>query len=273
MLKGLVKTTLGIAPHSKIARRLLSEVVRRAPASRREVWAKLFTGQKACVDLAEYVGQDILVYGAFEKPACELVHRSLPTDGVFLDVGSHLGLYTLVAAHKMGPGGQVHAFEPGDKRRRLLELNVRENDLRGVTINSVAVGSHSGKATFMEGPARNLGTSRVVEGAGAGPSVTLVSLDQYCRERGVTRIDGMKIDVEGAEIEVLKGASETLRRTPPKFILFETEPSMAARYNSTPEQIHGILRGAGYTIHALVDGTLVPLERAPASATDFFATR
>lgn len=269
----LTKALLRTAPNFATGRRFLCEALSRTPQAFREADATLFTGQRVRVDLSEYVGQEILAHGAFERSACELVRDHLREGDVFLDVGGHLGLYTLITAQRVGPSGHVHVFEPGDKRRRLLEINVRQNSLANVTINPKAVGSHSGSATFLEGPARNLGTSRVVENAdGAqGPTVQLISLDEYIAHHAIQRVAGVKVDVEGAEFGVFQGAQHMLAHARPRFILYESEASMAARYGSTPKQIHDLLRDHGYRLRAFVNRQLVDFESAPA-ANDFFAT-
>jgi FkbM family methyltransferase len=269
----LTRLVLGTMPRAKMPRRMLSEIIGRFPSASREAWGTLFSGQKVVVDLAEYLGQDIYMTGAFEREACEKVRSSLRPGDTFLDVGSHLGLYTLIAGGAVGAGGRVHAFEPGDKRRRLLKMNVEANSYAHVTVNDCAVGSHAGVGSFIEGPSRNMGTSHVVEGAGGGPTVKLVSLDEYCAQNGITQVAGMKVDVEGAELGVFQGATHVLGSLGVRFILYETDMAMSVRFKTTPQQVHELLHTAGFTINAFVDGRLVPLKDAPATATDFFATR
>lgn len=271
--KSLTRIVLGTMPRAKMPRRLLAEVIGRMPSNSREAWGTLFSGQKIVVDLGEYLGQDIYTTGAFERAACELVRDSLKPGDTFLDVGAHLGLYTLISGGVVGPTGRVHSFEPGEKRRRLLRMNVEANGYRHVTINDCAVGETAGTGSFVEGPSRNLGTSHVVAGGGAGPQVRLVSLDEYCQRNGITRVDGMKVDVEGAELGVFRGAAGVLRELGVRFILYETDRTMSGRFGSDPSDVHELLRRAGFEIRAFVDGRLTPLADAPADATDFFATR
>ncbi|MBY0313596.1 MAG: FkbM family methyltransferase [Phycisphaerales bacterium] len=275
MFAQVCKATIRAFPNGRVTRRMLAEIGRRLPRSAREHRTKLFNGQPFVVDLAEYLGQDIHVYGCYEREACEYVLSRLRPGDTFLDIGGHIGLYTTLAAKAVGPTGRVHTFEPGTKQRALLTRNIEINGLSNVTLNAVCVGGHRGTATFVEGPSRNLGTSHVVEGVapGSGPAVDMVSVDDYVREKGITSIRGIKIDVEGAEDKVFAGAERTLAEIRPEFIFFECDAVMSVRYGARPEQTLERLRKAGYDVQALVRGRVTPLADAGPGIVDFIALR
>lgn len=139
--------------------------------------------------------------------------------GVALDVGANVGAYTLLFGRWMRPGGRVYAFEPAPDAFGGLVRQVLLNELREVvTPVCAAVSSTSGSAALVaDGFA---GTNRLAppssdpssSGApSAGTRVETVSLDDFCAREGITPTV-IKIDVEGAELEVLRGARRTLRR-------------------------------------------------------------
>lgn len=248
----------------------------------RSCWQRevpLFTGQPMLVDLKDLVGQDIATYGAFEAETAHWVHDHLKAGDTFIDVGGHWGQYSLLAGHAVGSGGRVHVFEPGDKQRAFLEHNVKRNGLAQVRVNDVCVGEHSGRAMFIEGPAGNLGQSYVIDADSpmakgkSGPVVTMTTLDAYVKSQGITSIGGMKIDVEGAEESVLRGGVETFAKTPPGFVLYETEATLCAKFGGSPQRIHAFFRDRGYAIHAFIDGRLTPVDEPPAHIPDFIAIR
>ena len=270
MLISILKTF----PHSGVIRRLVSEVASRSPASARMGMANLYNGQRMRVDLADYIGQQLAAEGSFERKMVETAMSHVHSGDVFLDVGAHMGFYTLVASRAVGERGSVHCFEPGDKQHRLLSENVRINGLSNVRVNKKGVSNKKGTATFVEGPSRNLGESYVSEGSsGGGPSIELVTLDEYCREMGITAVGAMKVDVEGLEEFVFQGATDVLGRLRPRAIVYESVGEHAAKFGSSPEKVHAIIRSHGYRIRAFRHDRVVELDACTETPRDFIATR
>lgn len=138
--------------------------------------------------------------------------KHLPEKGVFLDIGAHHGLYTLLA-HDLTDGAMsVHAFEPVPEHAHILEKSVRSLD--NVTVVNAAVNSTSGEVTFYE-CGRTLSTLEK-DIADLYPRVQFtkiivpgVTVDSYCKEHNLIP-SFLKIDVEGAELAVVRGAHEIL---------------------------------------------------------------
>ncbi|MEI7658793.1 MAG: FkbM family methyltransferase [Phycisphaerae bacterium] len=260
-------------PHGRIVRRLVSEIASRSPASVREGVASLYNGQRMRVDLADYIGQQLAAEGSFELTMVETAMSHLKPGDVFIDVGAHMGFYSLVASRAVGAAGSVHAFEPGEKQHRLLSDNVRMNNLGNVRVNKKGVSNKPGSATFVEGPSRNLGESYVSQGGqGGGPTIDLVTLDDYCREQGITQLGGMKVDVEGLEEFVFQGAQDVLSRLRPRVIIYESVEAHAAKFGSSPDKVHAIIRGHGYAIRAFRHDKVVDPATCTPPAHDFIAT-
>src|SRR6185437_1404851 len=202
------------------------------------------------LDLAIEMQQHIYWAGLSRDDAriLDLARAVLPADGVFLDVGANIGLHTLAVARHLADGGAVVAFEPHPTNHRLLVHNLEQNRLRHVVAENLGLA---------EAPATLTGTARSDGGnwslASRGDhrfEVRLVRLDDYLRDQPVPRIDLMKIDVEGAEVRVLRGARKTIERFLP-LIVFEVCPAWLTKMDSSPAELFTELVGHGYTIHPL----------------------
>ena len=133
---------------------------------------------------------------------------------VVFDLGGNLGTSALLFARLARPRGRVISFEPAFAD--LLERNLRENGASSVTVVPMAVGDRCGEADFAvtaEGV-----DSRIDPGGRGGrrQSVPLITLDEFCRNRGIDRVDFIKMDIEGAEEPALRGGEHTIRRHRPR---------------------------------------------------------
>lgn len=136
------------------------------------------------------------------------VRRLRPGD-VVVDCGACLGEFTLYASKAVGPSGRVVAFEPDQDYYRDLLENIDANALRNVTAVNKGVWSSDGALKFV-GDDR-MGYSFMMEGGDGAVTVPVVSLDNEMRRLGVGKADFIKMDVEGAELETIRGAEATLR--------------------------------------------------------------
>ena len=178
--------------------------------------------------LRDTIARALFLYGTFEISGTRLMQAFLGQGMTFVDVGANIGYYTLLAARAVGEGGAVYAFEPNAAVRSLLEGNLRLNGLQGrVQVRPHAVARDSGEIRFYPSTTPdNSGVSSLLPGAGrsdAGQVVPCVSLDDFAAALpGRRRIDLMKIDVEGAELEVLAGGRGVLSGGAAPAIIFET---------------------------------------------------
>ena len=145
--------------------------------------------------------------------------------GVAMDIGANVGAYALLFARWVHPGGRVYAFEPSAAARHGLERHLVLNDLdAAVTVVPAAVADREG-AAVLTGTGLH-GDSRLAEGGSGGEPVEMVTVDAFCAREGVLPTL-IKIDVEGFELEALRGARETIARAGPALGLFvEMHPSV-----------------------------------------------
>lgn len=145
-----------------------------------------------------------------------------------LDVGAHVGLVTMPAAGVLAKGGHVHAFEPAQANARILRRHLTLNDIANVEVVEALVGEIDGaRVPFFESVGPHGQNSIVLKGGDklasewGGYSRTerpQVSLDGYCERLGLSP-EIIKIDVEGGELGVLRGARATLARCRPLLVL------------------------------------------------------
>jgi len=222
------------------------------------------------VMLASDLGRCLWVAGCFEPNELALLARLVRSGDTVVDVGANVGLYTLAAARLVGGEGRVIAIEPSSRERAALEHNVRLNNLAGVTIDGRALGSRAGTVVLRLAEARHGGQNTlgepVYEGVHLSGSeeVAMTTLDDLVEETGLGAISVVKIDVEGAEHEVLLGGRRCLDRFRPVILMELQEPSLAAM-GSSARDMADLLGGHDYRL-LRYDGTeagLVPLEVEP----------
>lgn len=204
-----------------------------------------------------------LAMGTYERPTAALVGRLLAPGMTVLDVGAHLGYYTLLASSLVGPGGSVRAFEPDPETRRFLERNVAENGIQDrVRVVSKAVGATEGRLPLFR-HAADSGSSSLLrrEAGGISPvEVEVTTLDAWAASEGWPGVDLVKIDVEGGEAAVLAGAAGLVDRNPAMAMVLElnTEASGDGRGEAP---VFARLRELGFDrVFAIHERGLRPVE-------------
>jgi FkbM family methyltransferase len=160
------------------------------------------------------------VYGTWEPDVVNAVVSTVKAGATVIDIGAHIGYYTLLLAKCVGPAGRVISFEPLPVNLTLLRQNVQLNDLQHVQVKAQAVFSRNEELTItVPDHAPNSGEASVLPVEGAKQfRVPATTLDSFCSGTGC-RPDFLKMDVEGAEYDVLLGAKETIAQSRPKMLI------------------------------------------------------
>ncbi len=182
---------------------------------------------------------------------------------VCFDIGAAYGMYSFSLAQLVGPSGAVYSFEPQPKPRRVLRTGVHASNLENVHIIDAAVGERSGELEMALpvkfGFAPIHGHAHVNDGVRQERpnstitrtrswSTSIQSVDEFCAENSISRVDFMKIDVEGFEPTVIAGAREVVEANRPTLLL-EIEDRHLARYSTTAAEFTATLRDLGYRMH------------------------
>lgn len=152
--------------------------------------------------------------GTYEPAQTAAFQRHLRPGDCVLDIGAHVGYYTLLSSALVGDTGRVVSFEPDPRNARFLRRHVRINGRHNVRVEEAAVSDTGGSARFAHGTGS--GTGRLDRSGGF--EVRTLRLDDYCAERAIVP-NAVKIDVEGAELAVLSGGRETIRGARPVVFL------------------------------------------------------
>jgi FkbM family methyltransferase len=181
-----------------------------------------------------------ILLGTYEPEQTRLFLEHVRRGHTVLDVGAHVGYYTVLSGVLVGPGGAVWAFEPNPANARFLREHARINALRHVHVEQSAASDAEGKARFGFGSGSGTG-HLAAEGA---IEVRTLRLDDFCRGHGI-RPDAVKIDVEGAEAAVLEGFAETVEAARPVIFLSTHGPEPHRRCVEW-------LRARGYALEPIV---------------------
>jgi FkbM family methyltransferase len=229
-------------------------------------------GVRLFIDLSDHtIGLNIL-RGHYEQEEIGFVRRSLKPGDSAIDVGGHIGFFTMQMAAAVGADGRVYAFEPFDANADLLERSIAENAFGDrVRFRRAAVGAANGVATLtFPVETLNSGGAYLLPDGGAPlagnlkKQVPLVALDAMNLRRPIRFI---KMDAEGAEPQVLRGAQQILRDDRP-VILSELHPTQLERASGiTGDQFLGQVAALGYRAHRLEHSMAgAPIDHAPADA-------
>jgi FkbM family methyltransferase len=197
------------------------------------------------LDPAENVDGNLLFCPQlYDRRELQVLLAALRPGDVFVDVGAHIGLYALLAARRVAPGGRVIAIEADPQTHARLAGNVRRNS--GLTVETVcvAVSDTDGRARLALNTTGNRGGNSLLVGGNDAIEVTCRRLADVLADQGVEKVDGMKLDVEGMEFRVLRrflaDAPAALR---PRVVALEHQAHWIADAGGDAVEL---LAGAGY---------------------------
>lgn len=202
-----------------------------------------------------------------------LLRRFVRPGDVCLDIGASYGIYTVPLARLCAPHGRVHSFEPRPRSARVLELASRAFTSGNVHVHRFALGDRDGTETlvtprrrwllpvpgrtFLKADLRDDGDYydgwRSEFGGATERVIDLTSVDAFARRAGIDSVAFVKVDVEGVEQQVFRGAEETIERDRP-VILCELEDRHTRKYGHRADDVLGWLAERGYRVFVL-DGT------------------
>lgn len=156
--------------------------------------------------------------------------------GVFIDIGAYIGAYAMLAARAVGPQGRVIAMEPDLANRAQLERNLVLNRIENCLVSPYAAWSNCGRVGWRKG---NEPVWNAVDRNESNGAVEAVTVDEFVSQVGLDRVDWIKLDIEGGEVEALKGSAGTLA----KF-----RPALFIEIHETASVLRALLKSCGYTI-------------------------
>ena len=209
---------------------------------RQGVWWQLHTD---CV-----VQRFVYYFSHYEYNELSWLKRQIRDDWVFFDVGANFGYYSLLVSRYSGAKAAVYAFEPLRRNFEMLKQNRELNDYENISMFNVALSDKNGMTEFVAPLDNNLGRGHLANECGELSEekivVETVTLDSFVARHGITRLDAIKVDIEGAEMLFLRGAGRTLVDLRPLLIV-ECNPSALHSFGSSAEIMLELIHEYGYT--------------------------
>jgi FkbM family methyltransferase len=210
------------------------------------------------------IGLTIFLRKPFEENERRFVAKFLKPGMTFFDIGANQGFYTLLAASRIGLRSKVFAFEPVPGEFRKLKWNVRINRLRNITMERLGLGCREGTTDMfvcLDGKGSYSSLRPPVESIRTRKKliqVPVIDLDSYVHRNNIQHIDFIKIDVEGGELDVLKGGLMVLRKLRP-IVMCEIADIRTQQWGYNASNIYKFLEKYGYLWFQIAsDGKLLP---------------
>lgn len=184
-------------------------------------------GRPFVVDLGQ--GHFHWVVDGWRTDFIESIVKRLPRDAVIFDIGANIGVTTRAMAQHI-PQGRVYSFEPSVDTFGVLEANARV--ATNVRCERTAIGATTGTTQFSSAATDSVVRHVLAQEESGGVAVPMTRLDDFCASRAITRLDFIKIDVEGYEEQALIPAEDVLRRFRPQ-VIFEYFPGYKDRFHGT----------------------------------------
>ena len=198
--------------------------------------------------------------GTYEKPIQDAIADNLAAGDVFYDIGANVGFFSLIAARRVGDRGRVYAFEPVPQNAAAIKRSATLNQFQVIEVFAVAVAAETGQSELLL--ARCPGGASLAS-ADTPPdlvgkmTVNVVNVDGVIEERGLAAPTLVKIDVEGAEIDVLRGMAHTLRDCRPT-IIYEIDDESLSGLEKKAVEIAEFLKGFTYELTVLPEAYNIP---------------
>ncbi len=229
-------------------------------------------------DGGSYIGRFLDYRGIYEEGVIRKIASVLGPGMGFVDVGANIGLHCLVAAHKVGVSGRVLALEPQRLVYERLKANIALNDLSQVIALNLAAGAADSESPLYQLSEGNDGLATLAlsadERLSTQETVRVEQLDAVIkRVFGDALPDVIKIDVEGGELEVLRGATSTFLQSRPNHVFVECIEHHLNRFNATSGMLIQWLVDAGFKVSGLKAGRWVGVQPEDGVNMDLMAMR
>ncbi len=207
------------------------------------------------------ISAHILKHGVWEAPNTKIVKKTVRPGMTVIDIGANLGYYALLESQLVGPSGKVYAIEPVEQNYEVLKKNIELNKADNIIPFKLAIGSanetkemllscNSNHGTFMDASLFSGFYAKRMERIGADKAqMEMLTLDKFIEMQGIEKVDFIRMDVEGYEVEIVKGMMETIKKLSPQ-ILMEIHFVHFDNERVVDEMIYNILT-QGYEIGKL----------------------
>jgi len=241
----------------------LVPIIRKFLSSDEEILTVYDENIKIWVRLSDHIESQIFWQGVQEgdRGEVKLLKKLLMPHYVFIDVGANVGVFSMMAAKRLR-SGQVHAFEPIGLHIKRFQRNILVNGFTNIALNHIALSNKPSRIIMYIPKTANTGMTSCYPQRGLDyveESVEATTLDNYVLQQDLNRVDVIKIDVEGAELDVLEGSIRMLEKFHPQLVI-EADKDHTERAGRTLKDLLKFLENLGYNIYRIHhNGTLSPI--------------
>jgi FkbM family methyltransferase len=205
-----------------------------------------------------------MAMGEYEEQTTSLFERTLKPGMVMMDVGAHVGYFSLLAARQVGSEGKVFSFEPDPINHELLVQNIELNQYNNIFPVNAAMGDNVGSLTLFQTALDSGRHSTYRHGLPESGSVEVdvSTLDAFLDARDWPGIDLVKVDVEGAEMDVLRGMAGLLEKSPGLKLIMEFNPALLQSAGVPPSDMIQELKSRGFNLSYIHEKRgVIPMEQ------------
>jgi FkbM family methyltransferase len=225
-------------------------------------------GRRLYADLSSWGMYETLYFiGEYERAVTHFITEVVRSNDVCLDIGANFGWYTTLLQRLCAPGGSVHAFEPVPNIFARLERNVAlAGNPPNIHINNVALGDAPGSVTMHQFAGLTIGHSSLSTMGRSDYTtveVPMMTLDSYLEEHHLEQVNFVKMDIEGAELMMFKGAGKLFRQVVPPIWMIEMALGTTRGFNYLPNDLILYMKEqADYEFYAVdeVSLSLIPVD-------------
>jgi len=171
----------------------------------------------------EGISTELQIYGIHEPLTTHLVLNEIKEGMICLDLGSNIGYYAIIESNIVGKSGKIFAIEPSPINFQILKTNLENQKMGNYTVNNIAIGENDEEMEFIVSKKSNWSKIRInSEEVNSGDEVIKIpvkTLDSFVKENNIAKIDILRMDVEGYEYNILKGAKSVLEQFKPKLLI------------------------------------------------------
>ena len=216
--------------------------------------------QRFTVSLCDYIQQRLFYFGVWEKNLTNYISENLSTGDIFVDVGANIGYYSLMASRLVGNNGFVHAIEASPSIYTALCNNITLNQCSNIISHNMAASDEKGTIDIYKGRKENIGQTTVrIENSSKynfekESSVSADTLDNIIGLENLLNARIIKVDVEGAEWQVLQGIKGLFKKfSETTEIIIEVSPESLLKQNILPQQLIQLFTNSGYNAYVIPD--------------------
>ena len=199
------------------------------------------------------VSFELATTGSYEPTSLDLILKRLKPGDTVIDIGAHVGIYSLPMSEAVGPEGKIISFEPNPNNAKLLNWNIDANDCKNIKVEEQAL-RHKPSVSDLLISGINTGDHRF-HGNGYVKTVPVMctTLDNYLDPK--TKVDAIKMDIQGGEGEAFYGMARVLTENPDIFILWELSPEQLSNAKTEPIEVLDFLTKLGFKQSVIDDAS------------------